>query len=148
MNIRKATMEDISRIAEILVFTKRVNYRRIFKDDNHSFNQVQVLPTAEEYGKPEVLQYFWVYDDGIVKGLIHIEEEELVELYVDSFFSNQGIGTALMNFAKENFPITFLWALEENHNAIRFYERHGFRLSGIRKPTMRGTEYLVHLERI
>ena len=50
--------------------------------------------------------------------------------------------------AKENFPITFLWALEENHNAIRFYERHGFRLSGIRKPTKRGTEYLVHLERI
>jgi hypothetical protein len=31
--IRKAFCEDIPRIAEILVFTKRVAYRDIFKDD-------------------------------------------------------------------------------------------------------------------
>lgn len=31
--IRQAEVGDISRIAEILVFTKRVNYRRIFHND-------------------------------------------------------------------------------------------------------------------
>ena len=30
MNIRKAAIQDLSRIAEILVFVKRMNYRRIF----------------------------------------------------------------------------------------------------------------------
>ena len=46
--IRKATIEDISRIAEILVFVKRMNYRSIFHDDSVSFGEIQVLPVAEE----------------------------------------------------------------------------------------------------
>ena len=48
-----------------------------------------------------------VYDDGIVKGLIRIEKSEIVELYVDYFFQNQGIGSSLIEFAKNNYPITF-----------------------------------------
>ena len=35
--IRKAEKKDISRIAEILVFDKRIKYRPIFKDDAHCF---------------------------------------------------------------------------------------------------------------
>ena len=35
--IRQATKKDASRIAEILVFSKRVNYRRIFENDAYSF---------------------------------------------------------------------------------------------------------------
>ncbi len=31
--IRKAVTQDASRIAEILIFTKRMNYREIFRDD-------------------------------------------------------------------------------------------------------------------
>ena len=51
--IRKATINDISRIAEILVFVKRMNYRSIFNDDSVSFGEIQVLPVAEEYSAPE-----------------------------------------------------------------------------------------------
>lgn len=35
--IRKARKEDISRIAEILVFVKRIKFRPIFQDDDFSF---------------------------------------------------------------------------------------------------------------
>lgn len=38
--IRKATIEDISRIAEILVFVKRMNYRSIFNDDSVSLADI------------------------------------------------------------------------------------------------------------
>ena len=31
--IRKAAAADASRLAEILIFTKRTHYRRIFRDD-------------------------------------------------------------------------------------------------------------------
>ncbi len=47
--IRKATAADASRIAEILVFTKRMNYRHIFQDDKGSFGELQVLPLAQSY---------------------------------------------------------------------------------------------------
>jgi len=47
--IRKAEIKDISRIAEILVFVKRMNYRSIFQNDGFSFGELQVLSVAEEY---------------------------------------------------------------------------------------------------
>ena len=47
--IRKAEKKDISRIAEILVFDKRMNYRSIFKNDDYSFHVLQVLDVAKEY---------------------------------------------------------------------------------------------------
>ena len=47
--IRQATIADASRIAEILIFTKRVNYRKIFCDDKVSFGEMQVYPLAQSY---------------------------------------------------------------------------------------------------
>ncbi|MCR5228738.1 MAG: GNAT family N-acetyltransferase [Solobacterium sp.] len=145
--IRKARKADISRIAEILVFVKRIKFRPIFQDDDYSFGELQVIPTAEKYGKPEILDHILVYDDGIVKGLIHIEKDEIVELYTDYFFQNQGVGSALIEYAKEHYPVSFLWAIEKNRDAIRFYEAHGFHLTDIRKFEEGTTEYLVMLRR-
>lgn len=147
VNIRKAASKDLSRIAEILVFVKRINYRPIFQDDAYSFGELQVLSVAERYGASDILSHIWVYDDGIVKGMIRVENEEVRELYVDSFFQGQGIGAKLMEFAKETYSVRCLWALEKNHRAIHFYERHGFYKTDIRKPEDGTTEYLVLLER-
>lgn len=84
--IRHATLEDASRIAEILVFTKRMNYRRIFQNDKVSFGEIQVYPLAAEYlENPDKLEHIWVYDDEFVKGMVHIDGETIAELYVDSF---------------------------------------------------------------
>ena len=121
--IRKATAEDISRIAEILVFVKRMNYRSIFQNDAVSFGEIQVIPVAEEYSDPKILENIRVYEsDGIVKGLIRIVGKEVVELYVEHFFQGQGIGAELIEYAKEEFDVRYLWVLEKNTDAIRFYE--------------------------
>lgn len=145
--IRKAAPKDISRIAEILVFVKRMKFRPIFQNDEYSFRKLQVLSVAKEYGKPEIMDNIFVYDDGIVKGLIRIEGNEIVELYVDYFFQDQGIGSALIEYAKEHYPVTFLWAIEKNTDAIRFYEEHGFHLTDTKNLEEGTTEYLVKMER-
>ena len=145
--IRQAAIRDISRIAEILVFVKRMKFRPIFQDDEYSFNELQVLTVAKQYSAEEILNHIWVYDDGIVKGLIHIANNEIAELYVDYFFQNQGIGSQLIEFAKTHFPVRFLWAIERNTDAIRFYRRHGFQITGHKKYEEGTTEYLVKLER-
>ncbi len=145
--IRKAIQEDVSRIAEILVFVKRMKYRPIFQDDVYSFVELQVLPVAKKYIEAGIIDNMFVYDDGIVKGLIHIEGNEIVELYVDCFFQDQGIGSKLIEYAKEHFPITFLWVIEKNIDAIRFYEAHGFHLTSTKKIEEGTTEYIVKMER-
>ena len=60
-HIRKSTLQDVSRIAEILIFTKRMNYRFIFQNDRVSFGEMQVLPLAQDYlAHPEKLEHIWV----------------------------------------------------------------------------------------
>ncbi len=145
--IRKAEPKDLSRIAEILVFTKRVKYRSIFHNDEYSFNELQVVKVAGEFNDPELLDKVWVYDDGIVKGMIHMAGKEISELYVDYFFWKEGIGSGLVEFAKEKFDAKFVWTLEKNEDAIRFYEAHGFRLNGRRRLEEGAPEYIVMLER-
>lgn len=132
--IRRASPEDLSRIAEILVFDKRMHYRRIFHDDRYSFNTLQVLRVAGQYGAGQLLEQIFVYDDGIVKGLIRIQGTEIAELYVDFFFQRQGIGARLLRFARQESGADHLWALEGNTDALAFYARQGFLPTGEKKP--------------
>ena len=94
--IRKAEPKDISRIAEILVFTKRKNTD---------------------------------------------------QSYVDYFFWKEGIGSKLVEFAKEKSDAKFVWTLEKNDDAIRFYVTHGFKLNGKRQLEEGTPEFIVMMER-
>ncbi len=146
-HIRRATKEDASRIAEILVFAKRMKYRSIFNDDAYSFGELQVIPVAEKYLENGFLNNMFLYDDGIIKGLIRIEKEEIVELYVDHFFQGQGVGSELIEYAKEKYAVNFLWTIEKNIDAVRFYEAHGFHLTETKKYEEGTTEYIVMMRR-
>ena len=52
-----------------------------------------------------------------------------------------------MKYAIDVCNTNTLWALEKNERAIRFYERHGFKVTADRKTEEDTTEYLVRLER-
>ena len=145
--IRKATCDDASRIAEILIFTKRMNYRSIFRNDRVSFGEMQVYPLAKKYIEcPDELRNIWVYDDEFVKGMIKIEDDWINELYVDTFFQNQGIGSALIEYAVKKMKCKYLWVLEKNIKAIQFYMSHGFRVTGDKKLEEGTTEYIIKME--
>lgn len=146
--IRKAKKQDISRVAEILVFTKRMNFRSIFHDDQYSFGELQVLTVAQEYiDNLSILDNIWVYDDEFVKGLIHVEDNEIKKLYVDTFFESKGIGGKLIEFAIENLNVQYLWALEKNNRALAFYKKYGFDYKGTWQYEEGTTERLLKLER-
>lgn len=153
MMIRKAQMKDISRLAEIEVFGKRVAYRPIFQDDNGSFNMIQVGNIIEEYRRnPALLEHISVYDDGIVKGILNWkdcfngggpDEIELYCFYVEPFFKGQGIGRALLQHlfdeaVKQRKKKIYAWVLKKNIPARRFYERNGFVADG-REGLVEGT---------
>ena len=125
--LRKATMQDVSRIAEIIVFGKRVAYRPIFNNDVVSFNELQVIYLVEEYKKnPTLVDNMLVYDDGIIKGVINRifkgDAVEICEFYVEPFFKGNGIGKELIQqvilearTSKKN--RIFLWVIENNLSA-------------------------------
>ena len=133
-------MQDVSRIAEIIVFGKRVAYRPIFNNDLVSFNELRVIDIIERYqNDPQLIDNMIVYDDGIVKGVIdrtNIEDSiEISEFYVEPFFKGKGIGTKLIHYIiseakKDNKKRIFLWVIQDNLSARSFYEANGFRENG------------------
>lgn len=148
MNIRKAKTDDLSRIAEIFVWNNRINYFPIFKDEGFSFGELQVVSLVNQYfGKDEILRTIYVFDDGLIRGFLQMNDTEICKLYVDPFFQNKGIGSDLIEYAVKELHADYLWALEKNVKAISFYQRHGFYLSDQKKFEEDTTEYLVKLER-
>ena len=148
MYVRQAETGDVSRIAEIFVFVRREKFFPIFQYEPYSFGELQVLPVAREYlDSPSRLQDVLVYDDGIVRGFLEMDGSEIKHLYVESFCRGQGIGGALLEQAVQARGASWLWALEKNPDAIRFYERHGFALTGERVLEEDTEEYLLRMER-
>ena len=147
MNIRKAATCDLSRIAEIFVFNNRINYFPIFKQEEFSFGELQVVSMIDNYfSKDEILNNLFVAEDnGIIKGFMEIRKNEIGKLYVDPCFQSRGIGDQLIEYAKDYLHADFLWALEKNIKARKFYNRHGFIENGEKELEEDTTEYLLKL---
>ena len=130
-NIRKAVPKDASRIAEIIITNYRMNFYPFFKNDEFYFDELNVIDMAEDYKEgTDELNNTYVYDDGVVKGIIRIKGNEIEKLYVEPTFQSVGIGAQLLDFAVNEMGADFLWALEYNKRGIVFYRRHGFELTG------------------
>ena len=143
--VRKADKNDLSRIAEILVFNYRLYFYPIFKSDDYYFSELSVPSLMKEFESG--LDSLYVYDDGVVKGFIKIEGTYIARLFVEPVLQNASIGSQLLEYAIREHNADHLWALEKNVKAIRFYERHGFTVTGERKPEDDTSEYLVLLKR-
>ena len=143
--VRKASMNDLSRIAEIQIFNYRLFFYPIFKSDDYYFNELRVPALMQEYESS--LDSLYVYDDGVVKGFIKIEGTYIARLFVEPVLQNASIGSQLLEYAIKEHNADHLWILEKNAKAIRFYERHGFSVTGEKKPEEGTSEYLVLLKK-
>lgn len=67
---------------------------------------------------------------------------EIFAIYVLAEYHGRRIGYELMNAALEKlsaYQKIAVWVLKGNDNAIRFYERYGFRFDGTEEEVMLGT---------
>jgi GNAT superfamily N-acetyltransferase len=71
----------------------------------------------------------------MVAAFIAATHESISQLYVDPDFQGKGLGSVLLNWAKDQSDgYLWLYTFERNKRAMRFYERNGFR------PVKRGFE--------
>jgi GNAT superfamily N-acetyltransferase len=105
-------------------------------------NEMEYLPPVPEEAAVPIAarirehEEVWVADeDGRLLGFLGIEASRnlggapvLEKLYVEPSEQNRGVGTALLDKAKELRPDElYLWVFQTNP-ARRLYERHGFEL--------------------
>jgi ribosomal protein S18 acetylase RimI-like enzyme len=120
--IRSAGPGDVDAIAEL--------YER-------SLGTLTFLPTLhtlEQHrawlGQVVAEQEVWVWDEeGAIVGFIALGESTVDHLYVEPEMTGRGIGSSLLDRAKQRRPSGFsLWTFQQNVRARRFYERHGLRV--------------------
>lgn len=147
-SIRRARPGDVARLAEIEVFNYRLNFYPIFRNDGYYFDELQVPAVIQQYIDDEsLLNRTFVFDDGVVKGFIRVNDGEVEKLFVEPALQGQSIGGNLLEFAIAEKNARSLWALEKNERAIAFYLRYGFRITGGKKLEEDTTEYLIRMER-
>lgn len=76
---------------------------------------------------------------------------EIISIYLLPQYMGKGYGGHLLNAAveelkKQGYRDIFLWVLEENIRARRFYEKHGFGFSGYSKKDNMGGKELAEMQ--
>jgi len=121
--IRPAGPGDATRVAEIYLsaFHDTYDFPLAHTDDEvRGWVAETLLPQSET----------WVAEaEGETIGFISLGDERLEQLYVAPGRTGAGIGSTLVELAKELRPGGLeLYTFQVNAGARRFYERHGFRL--------------------
>ena len=105
---------------------------RILSENNDLLPWLPRIHTAAEeimYAE-QMIDAGWVNvarKDGKVGGLLARWDNEVVALYVLPEAQESGIGTALLDAAKEECSHLGLWSYQANTGATRFYNKRGFR---------------------
>lgn len=119
--IRKFEAEDIDEVSSIWL-SANVEAHDFIPESywRENFDMVcEMLPQAELY----------VYcDDSTEKiaGFIGMNEEHIEGIFVKAEMRSNGIGKALLNFAKTKKERLSLNVYQKNSRAVSFYEREGF----------------------
>lgn len=100
------------------------------QNDIHDFaDHLNFLKTVLVNGN----QVFLAIDEKIDKsvGILAIDGKFINQLYIHTDYQNAGIGTRLLNLAKNLSNGTLrLYTFEVNKQAQKFYEKHGFEIIG------------------
>jgi GNAT superfamily N-acetyltransferase len=120
--LRRAVAADAEAVAAIHIAAFRATYRFALA---HSDDEVRGW--VAEHLLPETET--WVAEhEGAVVAFCSLRDGWLDQLYVAPGHTGRGIGSRLVEMAKERQPAGLqLWTFQVNGGARRFYERHGFR---------------------
>ena len=162
--IRKACINDSSRIAEIHVFSWRYAYKEFISMD-FLINEMNVKKRDEIFHKDlseenENIMTYVYEENNIIKGFMtigecrdddkNIDTFELCGIYIDPLFQRQYIGTKFVKYciqealSKSKKEIV-LWVFEKNNDSIKFYRKMGFEIDGKVKEMKKFNENAIRM---
>ncbi|WP_326982547.1 GNAT family N-acetyltransferase [Chryseobacterium sp. MYb264] len=138
--IRLAAAEDYSKIMEIWESAVKATHHFLAEDDFHYYKEVipkDYLPNLDVY---------IITENGIAKGFASVAEGNLEMLFIHHNWHGKGLGTELYQFMKEKINFTKVDVNEQNPQAIRFYEKMGFKPTSRSEKDGSGKDYpIIHM---
>lgn len=124
MIIRPAILDDMADAAMVHIIARRVNLS--YLPQLHSRDETMGYFLTEVFPRSRV----WVAqtEDGMITGFIAATPGWVDHLYILPDFQGSGIGSQLLDLAREGEQEMQLWTFQRNARARRFYENRGFRV--------------------
>lgn len=149
LNIRKASIDDAEKIAYVRSASWRAAYAGIVPDEylkNISLDTRADKFRADIAGNPD-MNFFVAELDRNVIGILILSKcrdkdvsnaGEIDGIYLLPEYIGKGYGTDMIRFsvsflANAGFDSIYLWVLEENNQARKFYQKCGFSADGSKK---------------
>jgi ribosomal protein S18 acetylase RimI-like enzyme len=123
LRIRPAGAEDADPIARLFLASKAtLTFLPNMHTDEETFHFIAHIVLRDQ-------DVYVAETNGEITGFVAIHGDMVEHLYVHPDLLRRGIGSALLQRAKERLPSGFrLWVFVENVPARRFYEQHGLRV--------------------
>ena len=122
--VRRARPDDAEAVADVFLAARSAPMP--YLPDLHTAEETRAWIRDVVLGKHDVRV---VEVDGAVGGFLALGTETVEHLYVSPELQGRGIGSALLDLAKDLRVDGFrLWVFQRNAGARRFYERHGLRV--------------------
>ena len=123
MRIRPASADDAERIGRLFVDSRAtLTFLPNLYTDEETMDFIVNIVMRDQ-------QVLVAETGGAITGFIAMHEDVVHHLYVRPDLRRHGIGSALLDRAKERMPSGFrLWVFQQNLPARRFYEKHGLRV--------------------
>ena len=147
MRVRIASREDADIVGKVHSDAWKSAYRGIFSDeyidiDTASKRRNEFLDSVQD----DTCTYFLLEESDQAAGIVKTHKSnstlEIESIYILSEFRGKGLGRQFIDFIKEERAGNiFLWVLEANTNARRFYEKNGFVPTGDTRTITRGGEF-------
>jgi GNAT superfamily N-acetyltransferase len=122
-HIRRAAVEESDMVADLWLRSRKASIPANpapVHDDEDVRNHFASVVLAE--------MEVWVVESvsSDIVALMALFDGWIEHLHVDPALTGRGLGSRLVELAKQRSPQLDLWTFQSNHGARRFYERHGF----------------------
>lgn len=136
MNIVKLELDKLNDCLNLIKLAYKDRNKRLGFDENEGHAKITINELTEMYNSG--IEMYGYYINNTIIGFISIKQEEIYlkvkDLVVHPDYQKEGIGTKLINFAKEllnNKSILKLGMIYENKELLKWYQKQGFTITNI-----------------
>lgn len=148
MEVTKAQIDHAKEIGRVHSMAWKQAYADVFPDeyikaDTPEKREQEFLSSYRN----QDIEYYLICEDKEMVGIIKInsnsENCEIESLYILEEYRNKGYGHQAVTYLKKLYDKAKmqLWVLEYNREARHFYEKNGFKKTGMTRHINRGNDY-------
>ncbi len=124
IRIEEAKEEDMQEVARVFRTTRESELP--YLPNLHTPQEDVSFFRSKVFGRHTV--HVLKENDVRLVGFITFDSEWIHHLYILPELTGHGLGAQLMKLAKKNSKNLQLWAFQRNQRAIKFYQKHGFKI--------------------